>query len=85
MSFYLDENFKEEYLKLVADVKSSEYYINMMRAWYFATALAKKWENTIPYIENNLLDEWTHKKTVRKAIESFRISKEQKEYLRRKI
>ena len=85
MSFYLDENFKEEYLKRVADVKSDEYYINMMRAWYFATALAKKWESTIPYIENNLLDKWTHKKTIRKAIESFRISKEQKEYLRRKL
>ena len=85
MSFYLDENFKEEYLKLVADVKSDEYYINMMRAWYFATALAKKWESTIPYIENNLLDEWTHKKTIRKAIESFRVTKEQKEYLRSKL
>ncbi len=82
MSFYLDENFKEDYLKIVADVKSDEYYINMMRAWYFATALAKQYEATLPYIENKTLDIWTHNKTIQKAIESYRISKEQKEYLR---
>ena len=82
MSFYLDENFKEEYLSLVAEVKSEEYYVNMMRAWYFATALAKKWESAVQYLENHLLDEWTHNKTIRKAIESFRITPQQKEYLR---
>ncbi len=82
MSFYLDENFDEEYLMIVANVKSNEYYINMMRAWYFATALAKRYKETLPYIENNVLDIWTHNKTIQKAIESFRISKEQKQYLK---
>lgn len=82
MSFYLDDNFKEDYLKIVADVKSDEYYINMMRAWYFATALAKQYEVTLPYIENKILDIWTHNKTIQKAIESCRISIEKKEYLR---
>lgn len=82
MSFYLDENFDESYPLLVANIKSEEYYINMMRAWYFATALAKQYKKTLPYIENNVLDTWTHNKTIQKAIESLRISKEQKEYLR---
>ncbi len=82
MSFYLDDNFDERYLKMVSDVKSDEYYINMMRAWYFATALAKRYKETLPYIENRELDTWTHNKTIQKAIESYRISKEQKEYLR---
>lgn len=82
MSFYLDDDFDEDYLKVVANVKSDEYYINMMRAWYFATALAKQYKKTLPYIENNALDTWTHNKTIQKAIESLRISKEQKEYLR---
>ena len=82
MSFYLDENFDEDYLRIVANVKSNEYYINMMRAWYFATALAKRYKETLHYIENNLLDVWTHNKTIQKAIESFRISQEQKQYLK---
>ncbi len=82
MSFYLDDNFDEDYLAIVANIKSDEYYINMMSAWYFATALAKRYKETLPYIENNLLDIWTHNKTIQKAIESRRISKEQKEYLR---
>ncbi len=82
MSYYLDENFKEEYLDLVAKVRSKEYYINMMRAWYFATALAKRYEQTLPLLEKDVLDDFTHDKTIRKAIESFRITKEQKEYLR---
>lgn len=82
MKFYLDENFDEKYLKLVAGVKSDEYYINMMIAWYFATALAKQWEKTVPYIENKTLDKWTHNKAIQKAIESYRITKEQKEYLK---
>ncbi|MBR3791658.1 MAG: DNA alkylation repair protein [Clostridia bacterium] len=82
MSFYLDDSFDEGYLKIVADIKSEEYYINMMRAWYFATALAKRYKETLPYIENNVLDIWTHNKTIQKSIESFRISKEQKQYLR---
>ncbi len=82
MSFYLDDNFSESYLKIVANIKSDEYYINMMRAWYFATALAKQYDATLPYIENKKLDTWTHNKTIQKAIESYRISKEQKQYLR---
>ena len=82
MSFYLDDGFDEDYLRVVANVKFDEYYINMMRAWYFATALAKQYKKTLPYIENNVLDTWTHNKTIQKAIESLRISREQKEYLR---
>lgn len=82
MSFYLDKDFKIEYLKLVADIKSDEYYVNMMVAWFFATALTKKWNETLPYIENKLLDVWTHNKTIQKAIESYRIDDEQKAYLR---
>lgn len=82
MKLYLDENFDEKYLKLVAGVKSDEYYINMMIAWYFATALAKQWEKALPYIENKSLDNWTHNKAIEKAVESYRITKEQKEYLK---
>lgn len=82
MSFYLDENYKSEYLQKVADVKSDEYYINMMRAWYFATALAKQYDDAILYIENKKLDDWTQNKTIQKATESYRISKERKEYLK---
>ncbi len=82
MSFYLDDYFDKDYLMIVANVKSNEYYINMMRAWYFATALAKRYKETLPYMENNLLDVWTHNKTIQKAIESFRVSIEQKEYLK---
>ena len=82
MQYYLDDNFKPEYLKLVSKIKSQEYYVNMMIAWYFATALAKQYENTLPYIENKKLDTWTHNKTIQKAIESYRITPEQKEYLR---
>lgn len=83
MSFYLDENFDSDYLDLVADVKIEEYYINMMRAWYFATALAKQYNATVPYMENNVLDEWTHNKTIQKSIESFRITEEHKNYLKK--
>lgn len=82
MSFYLDGEFREEYLELAAGVRSEEYYVNMMTAWYFATALAKQYKAALPYIENRLLDEWTHRKAIQKAIESYRITDEQKEYLR---
>ena len=82
MRLYLDDNFKDEYLKIVAQVKSEEYYVNMMIAWYMATALAKQWDSTIVYIEEKRLPEWVHKKTIRKAIESYRITDTQKEYLR---
>ena len=82
MQYFLDDEFKPSYLKMVSSIKSKEYYVNMMIAWYFATALAKQYEATIPYIENNKLDNWTHNKTIQKAIESYRITQEQKDYLR---
>lgn len=82
MSHFLDEDFKPEYLKIPASVHSSEYYVQMMIAWYFATALAKQWEPSVKYIENGCLDVWTHNKTIQKARESYRITPEQKEYLK---
>lgn len=82
LKYYLDEAFAPEYLELVASVESEEYYIKMMIAWYFATALAKQYEATLPYIENHRLEQWTHNKAIQKAIESYRITPEQKEYLR---
>ena len=82
MSFYLDEQFRPEYLELAAGIRSEEYYVNMMIAWYFATALAKQYESALPYIENERLAPWTHNKAIQKAIESYRITAEQKDYLR---
>ncbi|EFU76556.1 DNA alkylation repair protein [Lachnoanaerobaculum saburreum] len=82
MEHFLDEDFKSEYPKMVAAVRSEEYYINMMTAWYFATALAKQYESILPFIEGNKLDTWTHNKSIQKAIESNRISAEQKNYLK---
>ena len=82
MSFYLDEDFKPEYIELVASVQSEEYYVNMMIAWYLATALAKQWDATIPYLEERKLSPWVHRKTIQKAVESFRITSEQKVYLK---
>lgn len=82
MSYFLDDLFKPEYLEWVKEVESEEYYINMMRAWFYATALAKQYEATVPYIEKHLLDDWTHKKSIQKAVESYRITAEQKEYLK---
>ena len=82
LGLYLDESFKEDYLELVSGVKSDEYYINMMIAWYFATALAKQYDSTIKYIEDKQLDPWVHNKTIQKAVESYRITNEQKAYLK---
>ena len=82
MRYYLDDNFKKEYLEKVCNIESEEYYVNMMRAWYYATALAKQYKDTIVYIENNKLDTWTHNKTIQKARESYRIDKDKKEYLK---
>lgn len=82
MCFYLDDAFEPKYPAMVADVRSEEYYVRMMIAWYFATALAKQWDAVIPYIENKKLDIWTHNKTIQKAVESYRITDSQKEYLR---
>lgn len=82
MCHYLDANFKPDYLEWVATIRSEEYYINMMLAWYFATALAKQYDAALPYIENGRLDPWVHNKTIQKAWESYRITKVQKEYLK---
>lgn len=82
MSFYLDDAFQEEYLSWVAQVQSKEYYVQMMQAWYFATALAKQWDSTILYLQNDQLGTWVHNKTIQKAIESRRISAQQKQLLR---
>lgn len=82
MQHFLDEDFDTEYPELAAAVRSDEYYVKMMIAWYFATALAKQYDEVIPYLEHQNLDVWTHNKTIQKAIESFRITLEQKQYLR---
>lgn len=82
LSYYLDDAFEPKYLDWAAKIRSQEYYINMMTAWYFATALAKKYEKTLPYLTEQRLDIWTHNKTIQKAIESYRITPEQKEFLR---
>lgn len=83
MSLYLEpETFSLEYVQWVSEVDSEEYYVNMMVAWFFATALAKQWEAVIPYIEERTLSKWCHNKSIQKALESNRITAEQKEYLR---
>lgn len=82
MRLYLDADFDPEYVKLVAEVKSDEYYVNMMIAWYMATALAKQWDAVIPYIEEHRMSDWVHRKTIQKAVESYRITDEQKRYLK---
>ena len=82
MKFYLDDAFDPAFPELVAKIRSEEYYINMMIAWYFATALAKQYDAILPYLENRRLDPWTHNKTIQKAIESRRITPEQKSLLR---
>ena len=82
MRHYLDEDFRMKYPEKVAAVRSEEYYVNMMRAWYFATALAKQYEQILPFLEEKRMDIWTHNKTIQKAIESYRITPEQKSYLR---
>ena len=82
MRYYLDEAFLPEYLQWVASIKSDEYYIRMMQAWFFATALAKQWDATLPYIGQHRLEKDTHNKTIQKAVESFRITDEQKAFLK---
>lgn len=82
MKYYLDEAFSMEYPDLVASIKTEEYYVKMVVAWYFATALAKQYKAVLPYIEEKRLDTWTHNKTIQKAAESYRIAPEQKAYLR---
>ena len=82
MEHFLDEDFKTSYLTKVSKIRSEEYYVNMMIAWYFATALAKQYDDTLPFIEKQKLDKWTHNKSIQKAVESYRITPEQKEYLK---
>lgn len=82
MRHFLGEHFRPEMLGEVARIRSGEYYVNMMIAWYFATALAKQWDATLPYIKERRLEKWTHNKTIQKAVESYRISDEQKAQLR---
>ena len=82
MNHFLDDRFRPEYLDLAASVHSDEYYVNMMVAWFFATALAKQYDATLPYLENRRLDPWVHNKTIQKARESFRIAPHQKDYLK---
>lgn len=82
MSYYLDGDFKAEYLEIPSAVISEEYYVNMMIAWFFATALAKQWEATVPYMTEKRLPVWVHNKTIQKACESYRITADQKQYLR---
>lgn len=89
MDFYLDDGFSSKYPEMVAAVTSEEYYVRMMTAWYFATALAKQWDSVIGYFEEPgrdgrpVLEKWTHNKAIQKAIESYRITDEQKAYLRK--
>lgn len=82
MKYYLDDDFDEKHLKIVSEIKSDKYYINMMIAWYFATALARQYDSTICYLTERRLPTWVHKKTIQKAIESSRIDDETKMYLR---
>ena len=82
MNEFLGEDFKPEYLELVASKEGEDYYLKMMAAWYFATALAKQYEATIPYFEEGRLDAWVHRKAIQKAVESFRVTDEHKAYLK---
>ncbi len=82
MEHFLDDDYDDRYPEMIAELRSEEYYVNLMIAWYFATALAKQYEKVLPFIENNRLDKWTHNKTIQKSVESYRISEEQKVYLK---
>ena len=82
MQHYLDEDFDPAYPEVVASIRSDEYYVNMMTAWYFATALAKQWDAALPYIEEKRLDAWTYNNAIQKSVESYRITPEQKEHLK---
>lgn len=82
MTHFLDEDFKREYLEIPVKVELDDYYVKMMVAWFFATALAKQWEDAVPYLEKRVLEPWTHNKTIQKACESYRVAEEQKAYLK---
>ncbi len=82
MQHFLDEDFDSAYPEMISQIRSDEYYVNMMIAWYFATALAKQYDVVLPYIEGKRLDVWTHNKAIQKSAESYRISSEKKDYLK---
>ena len=82
MQHFLDERFDTKYADMAAELRSEEYYVNMMIAWYFATALAKQYEQVLPYLEEKRLDAWVHNKAIQKSVESYRITEEQKAYLK---
>lgn len=82
MEHFLDDDYDTKYPAMVAKLRSEEYYVNMMIAWYFATALAKQYDTIVPYIEKKKLDKWTHNKAIQKSVESYRITDEQKAYLK---
>lgn len=82
MRYFLDKDFNSSYLELVYSIKSEEYYVNMVKAWFFATALTKQYDATLPVFQNKKLDTWTHNKAIQKAIESFRVPAEHKQYLK---
>ena len=82
MNYFLDDRFDVKYPDMVAAVHSEEYYVRMMQAWYFATALAKQYDAVLPYLTEHRLDQWVHNKTIQKACESYRITDEHKAYLR---
>lgn len=82
MTYFLESDFKKEYLIWIVDIKSDEYYINMARAWFFATALTKQYNSTVKIIENKMLDKWTHNKAIQKACESYRVTEEKAAFLK---
>jgi 3-methyladenine DNA glycosylase AlkD len=82
MNYFLDDRFQQEYPDKVSRVQSDEYYVRMMQAWYFATALAKQYDTVLPFIERRCLDAWSHNKAIQKSVESYRITDERKEYLK---
>ena len=78
MRYFLDDNFDDKYVRMVLEIKSNDYYVNMMRAWYFATAVAKQYDAVFPIFQNKNLDAWTHNRAIQKAIESYRVSPKHK-------
>jgi hypothetical protein len=82
MEHFLGDDYDIAYPEMVAAIRSDEYYVNMMRAWYFATALAKQYDSAVRFIEEKKLDRWTHNKAIQKSVESYRITPEQKTYLK---
>ena len=82
MNEFLGDDFSTEYPDLVASKQGEDYYLNMMKAWYFATALAKKYEEVVPYFEEHRLDAWVHRKAIQKAVESYRVTEAHKAYVK---